>query len=64
VDARRRELVLEDPGRVREGGIDVTALRLTDVALVVRVRPDRPRPAALEIPVGRGLGMEHRRVRA
>src|SRR5207253_3146806 len=50
VDARRRELVLEDPRRACEGGLYI-AVSLDDVALVIRMRNGGPLAATFEEPV-------------
>ncbi len=63
MDARRRELVLEDPRGVSERRVHV-AMRLCDVALVVRVRHRGTLAAALEEAIRRGVGVQHRRVGA
>src|SRR5207253_6714317 len=63
VYARRRELVLEDPRRACEGGLYI-AVRLDDVALMIRMRNGGPLAATFEEPVGGGVGMQYRGVGA
>src|SRR6266702_2187079 len=61
MNARRGELVLEDARGARERSVDV-AVRLDDVALLVRMRRRGPLAATLEEPVRRGVGVQDGRI--
>jgi hypothetical protein len=61
MDARRRELVLEDPGGPREGCVHV-AVRLDDVPLMVGVRHGWPHAPTFQESVRRGVRVQRRRI--
>ena len=63
VNARRRELVLEDSRGAPERGVHF-AMRLHDVSLVIRMRDGGPLAAAFEEPVRRRIGVKGRGVSA
>ena len=63
VNARRRELVLEDSRGAPERGVHF-AMRLHDVSLVIRMRDRGPLAAAFEEPVRRRIGVKGRGVSA